>query len=310
MRKHQPVLLKEVIDNLRLNKSSVIVDCTLGDGGHCAQIAQRISNKGLVIALDYDRQNIKRFEKLNIKNVKTVWANFEDIDLILKKLRIEKVDGFLLDLGFSSRQLDTVEGLSFQENGALSMVIDKTKHDNNRIDAAFILNNFGKKRLETIFREHGEIKNFKEVAEKIVRQRKVRKFQNTRQLKKVVEKCNFQEFKRKKIHPATKVFMALRIAVNQEMENLKIFLNKFEKYLETKGRICVISFHSLEDRMVKKYFQRQAKKCICAEDEIICKCEHKPSLKIITKKPIRPTKTEILKNPKSRSAKLRIAEKI
>ncbi|MBD3244639.1 MAG: 16S rRNA (cytosine(1402)-N(4))-methyltransferase RsmH [Candidatus Moranbacteria bacterium] len=309
MRKHQPVLLKPVIENLRLKKNGVIVDCTLGDGGHCRQIAQRMGKKGLVIALDYDRQNIKRFEKLNIKNVKTVWANFKDIDLILRDLKIKKVDGFLLDLGFSSRQLDTVEGLSFQENGFLSMVLDKTQN-NNRINAAFILNNFSKKQLQAIFREYGEIRNFKEIVEKIIRQRKVQEFQNTGQLKKIVESCNFKEFNRKKIHPATKVFMALRIAVNQEIENLKIFLNKFEKHLKTKGRICVITFHSLEDRIVKKYFQRQAKKCICSEDEMICNCSHKPSLKIITKKPIRPAKAEIFKNPKSRSAKLRIAQKI
>ncbi len=282
-------MLNEVIKYLQPKKGDIIVDCTVGTGGHSCEIAKLILPNGILIAVDRDKKMLA-LAKERLKDFKNyfIQQNFKNIDAILQGLNIEKVDGFLFDLGVSSLQLDDPDrGFSFKFSGYLDMRMDRE----NLVSAFDLVNNLPAEELERIFREYSQERYAHRIADAIVKTRIKETISTTVQLADVVKKI----IRRKHfIHPATRIFQALRIAVNQELENLSMALDKTITFLKPKGRICVISFHSGEDRIVKNKFRKFSKD---------------KSLNILSKKPLVPFKGEISNNPRARSAKLRIGEK-
>jgi 16S rRNA (cytosine1402-N4)-methyltransferase len=287
---HKSVLKKEIIEALNIKPKKLYVDATFGGGGHTKAILQA-EPTCKVIAIDWDKTAIEEngppLEKEFPKRIKIIWGNFAKLYLILKKENISTVDGIVADFGTSQHQIHFKEGFSFQKDTPLDMRMSPA---HQKITAADIINTASEKELRKIFFEYGEETKSKEIAHNIIVQRKEKPFKTTKQLSKIIEKIHPQ--RKTKIHPATKVFQALRIVVNKELENIEIFLKEAIKKLNPQGRIACISFHSLEDRIVKKIFK-----------------DYKAELKIITKKPISPTEEEIKNNPSARSAKLRIAQK-
>jgi 16S rRNA (cytosine1402-N4)-methyltransferase len=309
-----PVLLKETIDYLNLNKGQTVIDCTLGSGGHSKEILKKIGKQGKLVAIDYDKQNLDLFKDFlatkKIKNTELVFDNFKNIKKIIEKLGIKKTDAILADLGFASPQLDYISGLSFSKKGNLEKLDMRINNKENLKPAFEILNEASKEEIATILKDYGEEPKNLIIADKIVSTRKLKRITTSKELISIIEEVYQGKIYKHKINIATKVFMALRIAVNQEFENLKLLLTNSLHCLKKGGRIAIITFHSLEDRIVKKHFKFYSKKCICDEDQIICNCKQKPKLKLIIKKPIIPKIEEIKVNPRSRSAKLRVAEKI
>ncbi|MBD3300669.1 MAG: 16S rRNA (cytosine(1402)-N(4))-methyltransferase RsmH [Candidatus Moranbacteria bacterium] len=301
---HTAVMPKEVIEYLAPGKGAVIVDCTLGRGGHTFCLSKQVGETGRIIAIDYDQKNIRHFEAEKPANTETVYGNFKNIDQILRKLKIKKVDGFLLDLGFSSNQLNSIEGLSFLKDQKLDMRIDPA----NELSAKEVVNQFSSKDLERILKKYGDESNYRKISGAIREARKEKEIETSKELREIIQNC-FPKSK-SKINPATKSFMALRIFVNKELENLNMFLEKFDDFLKIGGRIALISFHSGEDRIVKNFFKKKIRKCICSEDEIVCRCDHEPDYRKITKKPIQASEKEVKANIRSRSAKLRVYQKI
>lgn len=283
---HIPVLLNEVIEGLNLKKGAKVVDCTLGDGGHSQVILEKIGESGKLLSIDTDKENIKR-AKVKLPEVILVNDNFVNLAKILEKNNFGKVDAILMDLGWSTTQFEeSGRGFSFQKpNEPLDMRLG-----GNGITAAEVLNTWTEADLGQIFRMYGEEEKWKQIAEQIFERRKKKKFEIVDDILDIVGREN-----RGRLHPATKVFQALRIVVNEELKVLKDVLPQAVEALNQNGRLAVISFHSLEDRIVKNFFQDYA---------------IKKQLAIITKKPITATEVELSKNPKSRSAKLRIAEKL
>lgn len=303
---HIPVLLKEVIDNLNLKVGDTVVDCTLGGAGHALEICRLIGNTGTLVGIDLDQSALnKASKKLKNEKCKVVLQkeNFRYLDKILKKAEIEKVDGILFDLGLSSDQLESSglyshrkakagRGFSFQRNEPLIMTL-KESPDEEDLTAREIVNIWDEKNIADIIYGYGEEKFSRQIAKKIVERRNEKPIETTQDLVGVIEKAVPNWYKHKKIHFATKTFQALRITVNDEIRNLKEGLAKALEVLNKGGRIAVISFHSIEDRIVKQFFKN---------------CEQEGAGKIITKKPIVPSRQEILNNPRSRSAKLRVFE--
>jgi len=284
--KHYPVLKEEVLKWINLKDGGIYVDCTCGTGGHSNYLLS-LGRKIFLICIDKDEKMIE-IAKENLKdfrNFKLIKGGFENLENILKNENIEKVDGVLFDLGFSKLHiLNGERGFSFQIDGPLDMRYDK----NSDLTAYHILNRWSRIDLIYIFKNYGEIKNCEKVVNKIIERRKIKPFQTTKEFSDFI--CqNFKE--RKKIHPATRFFLALRIAVNDELNCLKKGLEGALNVLKNGGRCLVISFNSLEDRIVKKFFKE------------------KKEIKILTKKPITPSEKEIIENPLSRSAKLRVGEK-
>jgi len=304
--KHIPVLLDEVVESLNLKKGGVYVDGTIGLGGHAQALANKVDCSLQIYGFDRDERVLKAVEAKNLNCVQTVHASYDQAYEILREKEVEQVDGILLDLGASSVQFDEPErGFSFKE-GPLDMRFDVSRGNT----AAEILNTYQKKDLARIIKEYGEEKFASRIAERIVQQREVERFSSTTQLVKLVESAIPRRAWPKKIHPATKTFQALRIEVNQELEQLKSALPKLLQLLKPGARIAIISFHSLEDRIVKRFFREAEKSCICPKEFPVCRCDKKQMIKIISKKPITPSKTEIKNNPRSRSAKLRVAERV
>ena len=310
--KHIPVLLEEVIDGLNLKPNENFIDCTVGLGGHSGEILRRVSPHGKLIGFDKDPEALKQAE-INLKDykkrVELINDNFKNINKYEQHPVLLKINGILCDLGISSMQITSSNqrGFSFKEpEGLLDMRMDPQ----DRFSAADILNIYSEKELVRIFKEYGEERYAKQIACRVVEIRKQKKFKKTEDLLKVIDEVYKNKPKPRKIHPATRTFQALRIETNRELENLKEFLPKGINVLEPGGRIAVISFHSLEDRIVKNYFREEAKDCICPPKAPACRCGHKKRLKLITKKPIVPSDAEIKENPRARSAKLRIAEKL
>ena len=300
---HIPVLLKEVLHYLIPKKGGgVYIDCTLGGGGHSKAILERIYPDGLLIGIDRDIEAIKaaRKELSNfLDRAILIRDNFKNLEEILSNLKIKVVSGVLFDLGVSSHQLRERErGFSFREDGHLDMRMDPTQ----KFNASTLINNYTEEELVRIFGKYGEERFSKRIARLIVLERQKNPITTTKQLADLVIRALPKAKKRGRwrIHPATRVFQAIRIEVNQELDLLEKSLNQAIKVLEDKGRICVISYHSLEDRIVKNVFKK-------AEREKVAKENY--GLKIITKKPIRASQEEIKRNPKARSAKLRVAEK-
>jgi 16S rRNA (cytosine1402-N4)-methyltransferase len=303
---HQPVMVNEVVAHLELPKKRVVVDCTLGLGGHSQAMLSAMPVAGKLIAFELDSENLKTAKK-NLKEfadqVVFLNENFANLAEELKKLKLKGIDGILLDLGLASTQIDNPEkGFSFRYEGPLDMRFDRRQ----KLTAAEIINTYPEKELIRIFKEYGEEKKSRKIAHEIAKIRKRKPFKTTLQLAKFIEKLCKREGH---IHPATRVFMALRIEVNKELEKLEKALEQAVELLRGKGRIAVISYHSLEDRIVKNFFRMLSRDYV-NEPGKMTTTKLVPKLKIITKKPVVPTPKEVLQNPRSRSAKLRVAEKI
>jgi 16S rRNA (cytosine1402-N4)-methyltransferase len=307
MIKHIPVLLKETVELLQCKKGGIYIDCTVGAGGHAERILEITSPDGVVVGIDQDEDILKIAEerlKRFGERIRLMHGNFSDIKGIMKG---ERADGILFDLGVSSYQLeDKDRGFSFMSDAPLDMRMDKKAE----ITAADIINRSSERELSEIIFKYGEERFAKRIASFIVRERERKPIATTLQLSDIVIKAIPARFRPRDIHPATRTFQALRIAVNRELEILEKSLLNAVDILKPKGRMCVISFHSLEDRIVKRTFQRLEKGCICPPKIPICQCGIKPSIKIITKRPVTPSEMEIKANPRARSAKLRAAEKL
>ena len=314
---HIPVLREEVLTYLNPKSGGLYVDATIGLGGHSLSVLQKSAPKGKLIGIDRDALALSKCEKRMkvFKNrVSLIHGNFSDLQDLLEIQGVSKVDGVVFDLGVSSFQLDTPErGFSFQHNGPLDMRMDQQMPKL----ASDIVNDSTAKSLMKIFREYGEERFAKLIAQRIVESRSVEPITNTQQLTQIVESVVPRKFKNRKdnsqqrrIHPATRVFQALRIEVNDELNNLKRGIDAAVSVLKKDGCLCMISFHSLEDRIVKRKFQFYAKTCICSPKAPICVCNHQQKLKVITRRPILASANEIEINPRSRSAKMRVAVKV
>lgn len=317
--KHIPVLLQEAVEALHIHSGDIVVDATLGGGGHTREILKRVLPGGMVIAIDADEEAIKKFQEraqsddfirqaLADKSIVLAHSNYSSLDEVLEQNDVDSCDAIVADLGFSSDQIEEDErGFSFLKSGPLDMRFDRT----TKLTAEKIVNVFSVEELSKIFREYGDEDESWRIARAIEIFRKTKPIATTGELREIIEQA-YPKWKRDrmKIHPATKVFQALRIAVNREFEHLEKFLEQAIKHLRSGGRLVIITFHSGEDGLVKKFFKNQEKGCICPPEFPVCVCGRKPAIKIITKKPIVPSGEEIRKNPRARSAKLRIAEKL
>jgi 16S rRNA (cytosine1402-N4)-methyltransferase len=307
---HIPVMQREVVESLRCRPGGIYVDGTVGGGGHAGEILQHTAPNGLVIGMDVDddalRESEERLRPFGHRKI-LVKGNFADIDSILESLNIREVDGILLDLGVSAHQLKTARrGFSFFLNAALDMRMDKGRG----LSAYDIINTFPEKELERIIKDFGEEIMARRIAKMISMRRKASPIKTTAELADVIVKALPSSLKTKKIHPATRTFQAIRIYVNNELLNLDDAINRGVDVLRKSGRFSIISFHSLEDRIVKDGFRSWEKGCICPPSLPVCACHRKAKLKILTRKPITPAASEIECNPQARSAKLRTAERI
>lgn len=304
--KHIPVLLNETIENLNINPDGIYVDGTLGGAGHSFEIAKRLSPKGRLIGIDRDEEALSAAkEKLKeFKNCEFVHGNHDDIKQILQDLNIEKVDGILFDLGVSSYQIDEKErGFSYLGDNTLDMRMDKSQ----KLSAIDVVNKYSEKDLEQIIFEYGEEKSARKIASEIVKARKTKQITTTKELVEIIEKV--KPYSKDGGHPAKKTFQAIRIEVNNELKPLYDTVTNAIECLKMGGRLCVITFHSLEDRAVKNAFVDAQGKCTCPKDLPYCVCNYKTLGKIITKKPIEPSNEEIKNNPRAKSAKLRVFER-
>lgn len=303
---HISVLLNEAVESLNVQKDGIYVDCTAGGGGHSAEIAKQLEN-GTLFALDQDPEAIEtlnsRFE--NNKNVKVVKTNFENIKDVLSENGIASVDGILADLGVSSHQLDSAErGFSFHNDAPLDMRMSK-----EGATAADLVNSLSERELERIIRVNGEEKFSRSIARAIVREREKKKIETTLELVDVIKSALPAAAKRNPGHPARRTFQALRIEVNGELEKLERALDEMFDCLSVGGRLSVITFHSLEDRIVKRKFASFCVGCTCPPEFPVCVCGKTPRGKLVFKSK-QPTEEEIENNPRSRSARLRSVEKL
>ncbi len=311
--KHVPVLIEEVLEFLNPRRGGFFIDCTLGGAGYTSRIAKIVSDTGKVVAFDLDEMAIKNAESLlkeaEINNVELIKDNFRNLKENLdKKFNNDElfVDGVVLDLGMSSAQLDDKNrGISFLEDRPLDMAFGESDWSTEEI-----VNTWKVFELENIFKIYGEERFARKIAREIYLERKEEKIKTTGHLVEIIKKSIPKKFQSKKIHPATKVFQALRIATNDEIRNLERVLPQIVNILKPGGRVVVVSFHSLEDRIVKNFFRTSASDCICPKAAPVCICSHQPELKILTKKIVIATGDEVKNNPRARSAKLRAAEKL
>ena len=306
--KHTPVMLNECIEGLNINPDGIYVDGTLGGAGHSKEIAKRLSKKGMLIGIDRDEEALKA-AKENLKefsNVKYVHGHHDEIKEILEELNIDKVDGILLDLGVSSYQLDERNrGFSYLGSNELDMRMDQTQS----LTAKDVVNNYDEEKLANIIFEYGEEKFSRNIARNICKYRAEKVIETTDELVKIIEE-SIPKSKQKDGHPAKRTFQAIRIEVNDEIRPLYETVQKCIKHLKNGGRLCIITFHSLEDRAVKNAYIDAQGKCTCPKDLPYCVCGAKSEGKIINKKPIIATEEEQEENSRSKSAKLRIFEKI
>ena len=305
--KHIPVLLEECIEGLQIKQNGIYVDGTLGGAGHSFEIATKLNNTGKLIGIDRDEDAlVKAKDKLKkFNNVIYIKDNHDNIKEILSKLNIDGVDGILLDLGVSSYQIDEESrGFSYIKNSPLDMRMDKTQE----LTADIVINTYPEEKLADIIYKYGEEKFSRQIAKKICEYRKDKRIETTEELVQIIEKSVPRQ--KQAGHPAKRTFQAIRIEVNNEIEPLyNTVINAIDS-LNKGGRLCIITFHSLEDRAVKEAYTDSLGKCTCPPDLPYCICGNKPKGKIITKKPILPTEKEMEENTRSKSAKLRIFEKI
>jgi 16S rRNA (cytosine1402-N4)-methyltransferase len=305
---HTPVLLTKALELLNVQPDKLYVDCTVGLGGHAEAILERLAGRGELIGIDRDRAALDRArEKLGrFRNFELYHSNFKNLPLILSRLSRKTIDGCLIDLGVSSMQLTSAErGFSLRETGPLDMRMDRDQ----KITASQLIHQLTEDQLTDLFRRFGEEPSARKIAAAIVAERRVKRLQTTKELADLVQRVKGRR-PGSRIHPATQVFQALRIEVNQELSGLEEFLEAVIQRLNPGGRLVVISFHSLEDRVVKQLFQKQAGRCVCFRPGDACICPRQEIVRMLTKKPVVPSAEEITANPRSRSARLRAVEKI
>ena len=307
--KHKPVLLDEVIEGLSIKEDGVYIDCTMGGGGHSSKILEKLSPLGKLIGFDRDTDAVsvckEKFK--NYKNVKIFHANYKDAPAILLENGIESFDGLLIDLGVSSYQIDSGDrGFSFLHNGRLDMRMDKSQE----LDAYYVVNNYRKEDLIKILFTYGEEDNARRIVENICKAREIKPIETTFELKDIIE----SSFPKKVIYGkggvSKKTFQAIRIEVNGELSGLDDVLKQFITMLKKGGRVAVLTFHSLEDRIVKNVFKDASTDCICPPRTPICICGHRKKVVLVNRKPITASEEELKENSRSSSAKLRIIEKI
>ena len=300
---HEPVLLKESVDLLLTDLNGSYVDATFGGGGHSREILQRLSDRGNVIALDVDpdaERVANQIMQVDMR-LKFFRRNFRNLHEIAKESGMESFDGILFDLGISSHQIDVETGMSYRRDEPLDMRLDKTLSES----AYDIINKYDFDKLAWIFWNYGEEPESRKLARSILKYRQRNEIRTTGDLSNIIEKVCGKSRK-----SLSRVFQAIRIEVNHELDNLTDGLNGAIELLKSKGRIVVISYHSLEDRIVKERFKYEASTCVCPPEAIVCTCGKVPRLKILTRKPVVPSRDEVLRNRRARSAKLRAAEKI
>jgi len=307
--RHDPVLYHEVLEFFRVRPGGVYVDCTTGLGGHSEGILKGLRGSGRLVALDRDSGSLERARRHlgeEFENFSVHHENFKNLPSVLATLEIQSIDGCLLDLGMSSFQLDSGErGFSFQLEGPLDMRMDRDQE----LTASQLVNELSEERLAEIIWRYGEEKMARKLAAAIVASRRRTKLGTTTELADLVERVKGRP-RGSRLHPATQVFQALRIAVNQELTGLEEILTEVVQFLKPDGCLVVIAFHSLEDRIVKRTFQREAGKCICRRRPDLCDCPRLKRVRILTKKPMTPSSPEVQRNPRSRSAKLRAVQRL
>ena len=306
--KHKSVLLNETIDGLNIKPDGIYVDGTLGGGGHAYEVCRRLGEKGRIVGIDQDAAAIEaasaRLKDFGEK-VTIVRSNYCDMKSKLHELGIDKVDGIVLDLGVSSYQLDTAErGFSYREDAPLDMRMDTRQ----KMTARDIVNDYTEADLYRVIRDYGEDKFAKNIAKHIVQARAVKPVETTAELSEIIRASIPMKFQKKSGHPAKRTFQAIRIELNRELDVLRDSLDDMIDLLNPGGRLCIITFHSLEDRIVKSAFRKNENPCTCPPDFPVCVCGKKSKGSIITKKPILPSEEELEYNSRSKSAKLRIFE--
>lgn len=308
--KHTSVLLEESIEGLAIKPQGIYVDGTLGGGGHSLEIVKRLAPGGRLIGIDQDANAIQAAtERLKdyLAYFTPVRENFSEVARVLENLEIPAIDGMLLDLGVSSHQLDEAQrGFSYMQDAPLDMRMDN-RRDFSALD---VVNDYSEAELERIIREYGEERWAKRIAQFIVNDRKEKPITTTFQLVETIKKAIPKGARQEGPHPAKRTFQAIRIEVNGELEIIADTIRDAVKFLKPGGRLAIITFHSLEDRIVKNTFKELQEPCICPPQFPVCQCNRKPEIKIVTRKPILPSAEELEVNPRSRSAKLRIAEKL
>ena len=306
---HVSVLLDETIEGLNINPDGIYFDGTLGGGGHSYEILKRLTGKGVLIGVDQDGDAIEAAgERLNEFDGKfqLVRSNYSEIETILSDLKISKVDGIVLDLGVSSYQIDTLErGFSYKEDAPLDMRMDQRQ----LLNAADVVNGYTEEQLIAMLRDYGEERYAKSIAKAIIEARQDKPIATTQELSDIVKNSVPKKYQIAKGHPAKKTFQAIRIEVNNELNVLRQTLDKMIEHLNPGGRICVITFHSLEDRIVKLNFRNNENPCTCPPDFPVCVCGKKSKRKVITRKPIVPSDEEVENNKRAKSSKLRIFER-
>ncbi|MBV7275012.1 16S rRNA (cytosine(1402)-N(4))-methyltransferase RsmH [Clostridiaceae bacterium UIB06] len=306
--KHVSVLLEETINALNIKEDGIYVDCTLGGGGHSFEIASRLSEKGRLIGIDQDtcaleaaKERLKEFN-----NITYVHNNFYNIDEILRDLDIPKIDGIMMDLGVSSYQLDEAErGFSYMKDAPLDMRMNRE----DSLSAYDVVNSYSETELYRVIKEYGEDNFAKRIAKFIIQRREKEIIKTTGELVEIIRSAIPAKFQ-KEGHPAKRTFQAIRIEVNRELQILNKAVEDSVNHLNKGGKIAIITFHSLEDRIIKNKFKNLENPCTCPPDFPICVCGKNPYIKVITKKPIEPSEEEMNVNSRSKSAKLRVAERI
>lgn len=306
---HKSVLLEETVNGLNIKPDGTYVDGTLGGGGHAYEVCRRLNSKGSIIGIDQDAAAVKaagiRLKDFGEK-VTIVRSNYCDMKSKLRELGVDKVDGIVLDLGVSSYQLDTAErGFSYREDAPLDMRMDTRQ----KMTARDIVNDYSEMELYRVIRDYGEDRFARNIAKRIVIERAKSSIETTGRLTEVVRAAIPMKYQKKSGHPAKRTFQAIRIELNQELDVLRDSLDDMIDILKPGGRLCIITFHSLEDRIVKSSFQKNANPCTCPKDFPICVCGKVSKGSIITRKPILPGKEEVEQNSRSKSAKLRIFER-
>ena len=303
--KHTPIMVNEVIENLKIKPNGVYVDGTMGGAGHSSVIVSKLNNDGLLVGIDRDQEALyASHERLkDYENVKYIWGKHENLKDILSGLGISKVDGILLDLGVSSYQIDEASrGFSYTKDAKLDMRMDKEQS----LTAEQVVNEYSKEQLEEIFFKYGEENFSKRIATRIIDERNKKRITSTFELREIIKKS----VPKNELDSCKRIFQALRIEVNGELKELEKAIKDGVEILNDGGRFCIITFHSLEDRIVKTAFADMEGKCTCPKDFPVCVCGYKSYGKVITKKPIVPTESEQEENPRSKSSKLRVFERI
>ena len=307
---HRPVLYREVLEGLNIRPDGIYIDGTAGGAGHSFGIASALSDKGRLIALDQDETAVKiATERLSVfgDRAKVVHSNFREVGNVCRMLGVNRIDGMLLDLGVSSYQLDTADrGFSYQADAPLDMRMDQT----NPLTAGEVVNTYPEEELRRILFAYGEERFSPKIASAIVRARESAPIETTGELVKIIKDAIPAAARQGGHHPAKRSFQAIRIEVNSELDVIAPAIRQAVELLNPGGRIAVITFHSLEDRLVKQTFAALTAGCTCPKDFPVCVCGNRPQIRLVTTKPVLPTQREMDENPRSRSAKLRIAEKL